>query len=93
MDSKELKDECHNLECYFQLNATCSLGDISPMSEEVDMLISFDCPKLKSSPKKRKCDGCNSSHPSDHLLEFEGKYYCCFCFGDIQEEKANWDKK
>lgn len=48
--------------------------------------------KLKSSPKERKCDGCNSSHPPDHLLEFEGKYYCCFCFGDIQEEKANWSE-
>ena len=47
--------------------------------------------KMKS--EERKCDGCNSSHPSDHLSEFEGKYYCCFCFGDIQEEKANWDKK
>ena len=42
--------------------------------------------------KEKSCDRCNSSHPSNHLSEFEGKHYCCFCFGDIQEEKANWSE-
>ncbi len=40
-------NECHNLECYFQLNATCSLEKIDLEDEEIDMKISFDCPKIK----------------------------------------------
>ena len=42
-----MKNECHNLECYFQLNATCSLEKIDLADDNIASHISFDCPKIK----------------------------------------------
>lgn len=43
------ENDCHNLECYFQLNTKCSLEKTDLENEEIDMKRSFDCPKINES--------------------------------------------
>jgi len=44
---KQLSEECQNSECYFEHEGYCTLEEIDLLDEEVDLNISFDCPKLK----------------------------------------------
>lgn len=46
--------------------------------------------KMTQETEEKKCDGCGEYHPIEHLIKDDRFSYCDFCYGDLQEEKANW---